>query len=31
MGSLESNNIGDAGVRDLSAALRFNRMLTELE
>jgi hypothetical protein len=31
MGSLRSNRIGDAGVRDLGAALQVNRTLTELE
>jgi hypothetical protein len=30
MGSLESNSIGDAGARDLSAALQVNTTLTEL-
>jgi hypothetical protein len=31
MGSLFSNKIGDAGARDLGAALRVNTTLTELE
>jgi hypothetical protein len=31
MGSLFDNNIGDAGARDLSAALRVNMTLTTLE
>ncbi len=31
MGSLESNQIGDAGARDLGAALRVNTTLTTLE
>jgi hypothetical protein len=31
MGSLANNNIGDEGARDLGAALRVNRTLTELE
>ena len=30
MGSLESNNIGDAGARDLGAALQVNTTLTTL-
>ncbi len=30
MGSLESNNIGDAGARDLGAALQVNKTLTRL-
>jgi hypothetical protein len=30
MGSLNDNNIGDAGVRDLGAALRVNTTLTKL-
>jgi hypothetical protein len=31
MGSLHFNNIGDAGARDLGAALRVNTTLTTLE
>jgi hypothetical protein len=31
MGSLERNNIGEAGARDLGAALQVNRTLTKLE
>ena len=31
MGSLYFNNIGDAGARDLGAALRVNTTLTTLE
>jgi hypothetical protein len=31
MGSLSSNNIGDAGARDLGAALQVNTTLTTLE
>jgi hypothetical protein len=31
MGSLAFNNIGDAGARDLGAALRVNTTLTTLE
>jgi hypothetical protein len=30
MGSLRSNKIGDAGARELSAALRVNATLTKL-
>jgi hypothetical protein len=30
MGSLDENNIGDAGALDLGAALRVNTTLTEL-
>ncbi len=30
MGSLEGNNIGNAGARDLGAALQVNTTLTEL-
>jgi hypothetical protein len=30
IGSLNSNNIGDAGARDLGAALQVNTMLTTL-
>jgi hypothetical protein len=30
MGSLWKNNIGDAGARDLGAALQANTTLTEL-
>jgi hypothetical protein len=30
MGSLANNNIGDAGARDLGAALRVNTTLTTL-
>jgi hypothetical protein len=30
MGSLGDNNIGDAGARDLGAALQVNRTLTKL-
>jgi hypothetical protein len=30
MGSLNSNKIGDAGARDLGAALQVNRTLTKL-
>ncbi len=30
MGSLESNNIGDAGARDLGAALQVNTTLMTL-
>jgi hypothetical protein len=31
MGSLVGNDIGDAGARDLGAALRVNTTLTTLE
>jgi hypothetical protein len=31
MGSLALNSIGDAGVRDLGAALQVNTTLTELK
>jgi hypothetical protein len=31
MGSLANNNIGDAGARDLGAALQVNTTLTTLE
>jgi hypothetical protein len=31
MGSLDRNNIGDAGARDLGAALQVNTTLTTLE
>jgi hypothetical protein len=31
MGSLDENNIGDAGALDLGAALRVNTTLTTLE
>jgi hypothetical protein len=31
MGSLDMNNIGAAGVRDLSATLQVNATLTTLE
>jgi hypothetical protein len=31
MGSLETNNIGAIGARDLDAALRVNTTLAELE
>jgi hypothetical protein len=31
MGSLYGNNIGNAGARDLSAALRVNTTLTTLK
>jgi hypothetical protein len=31
MGSLRDNNIGDAGARDLGAALRVNTTLTTLQ
>jgi hypothetical protein len=30
MGSLDDNNVGDAGARDLGAALQVNTTLTEL-
>ncbi len=30
LGSLQSNNIGEAGARDLGAALQINTTLTEL-
>jgi hypothetical protein len=31
MSSLTRNNIGDAGTRELGAALQVNKTLTELE